>query len=63
MQEKATEVGTNNMDEASIMTQVLGGPLSGHVRSIGYGVIPTSSSSSRLPDATQFNNHEECRKK
>ncbi|GLT52918.1 hypothetical protein SLA2020_262270 [Shorea laevis] len=66
MQEKVAEVGTDSVDsvdEASIVTEVLGGPRSGHVRGMGYGVIPTSSSASRLRDTTQFDGHEECRKK
>jgi hypothetical protein len=54
MMEKLTEEGTNSTEEASIMTQVLGG----HVRGMGYGVIHTSSSS-RLRDAIHVNNHEE----
>lgn len=59
MMEKLAEEGIDSIEESSIMTQVLGGPQSGHIRGMGYGVIPTSSSS-RLHDAINVNNLEEC---
>jgi hypothetical protein len=62
MMEKLAEEGIDNTKEASIMTQVIEGPRSGHVRGMGYGVIPTSSSS-WFRDAIHINNHEECHKK
>jgi hypothetical protein len=39
MMEKSVKEGIDNTEETSIMTQVLGGPRSGHVRGMGYGVI------------------------
>jgi hypothetical protein len=59
MMEKSAEEGTGSTEDASIMTQVLRGSRSGHVRGMGYGVIPTSSSS-QLRDAIHVNNNEEC---
>jgi len=62
MKDLIAEEGIDNTKEASIMTQVLGGPRSGHVKGMGYGVIPTPSSS-RLRDVIHVDNHEECNQK
>jgi len=62
MMEKSAEEGIDSIEESSIMTQVLWGPQSSHIRGMGYGVIPTSSLS-RLHDAINVNNHEECHRR
>jgi hypothetical protein len=41
-----------------IMTKVLGGQRSGHVKGMGCGVIPTPLSSSRMCSFTQSHNRE-----
>jgi hypothetical protein len=46
-----------------IVTQVLGGRRSGHVRGMGCGLIPPPSSSSQAHSFTQFDNHDDCRKR
>ena len=45
-----------------IVTQVLGGPRSGHVRGMGCGVIPTRATSNKEHSVTQNNNHDEWKR-
>jgi hypothetical protein len=42
-----------------VVTQVLGGPRSGHVRGMGCGLIPTRSTSNKEHLLTQNNNQDE----
>jgi septal ring factor EnvC (AmiA/AmiB activator) len=44
--------------QMEIITKVLGGRHSGHVKGMGCGVIPTPLSSSRTCSFTQSHNHE-----
>jgi hypothetical protein len=44
--------------QMEIMTKVLGGRRSGHMKGMGCGVIPTPLSSSRTCSFTQSHNHE-----
>jgi hypothetical protein len=46
-----------------IVTQVLGGRRSEHVRGKGCGLIPPNAISSQAHSFTQFDNHDECRKR
>jgi hypothetical protein len=46
-----------------IVTQVLGGPRSGHVRGMGCGLIPTRATSNKEHLLTQNNNHDKCKRR
>ena len=46
-----------------IVTQVLGGPRSGHVRGMGCGLIPPRATSNKEHLLTQNNSHDECKRR
>ena len=46
-----------------VVTQVLGGPRSGHVRGMGCGLIPTRATSNKERLLTQNNNHDEWKRR
>jgi len=50
-----------NSTEEEIVSQVLRGHRSGHIRGMGGDVIPTQSSSSRARHATHSDDDDECR--
>ncbi|XP_059452041.1 uncharacterized protein LOC132182730 isoform X2 [Corylus avellana] len=60
---EAMEDGSVEERMEEIVTKVLGGRRSGHVRGMGCGLIPTPLSSSQAQSFTQSDNHDECRKR
>jgi hypothetical protein len=46
-----------------VVTQVLWGPRSGHVRGMGCGLIPTRATSNKDCSLAQNNIHDECKRR